>query len=112
MLAYNDFTMNKLSFVPSPYNAFLSPQLWCTLPEGIPPANSSLHTDLHRLHWTEGNIGKELCTGRGSQVETCAIQIAIFLWLWEKYAILPESGYDVTKLRVFNCVAHKSYQMI
>jgi len=63
----------------SPCNALLSPQLWCTLPEGIPPAHSGLHTHLHRLHWAEGNVCKELGTSRGSQVEAGAIEIGILL---------------------------------
>ena len=72
----------------SPSDALLSPQLWCALPEGTPPAHSGLHTHLHRLHWAEGNVCKELGTSRGSQVETGTIEIGILLRLGEEIWIL------------------------
>ena len=63
----------------SPSQALLPVQHWSALPQRRAPANTCLHTHLHRLHGGKGNVCKELCTGRGSQVEARAVAVRVLL---------------------------------
>ncbi len=62
-----------------PCDALFPIELWCTLSQRGAPADASLHSDLHSLHRGQGYVSKELCTGRGSKVETGTVEIGVLL---------------------------------
>ena len=62
-----------------PCNALLSPQFRNTLSQVVGPARLCLDTHLDSLHGSKRNISKELCTSTSSEIQSCPVQICIFL---------------------------------
>ena len=68
-----------------PCQAFFFVEFWSALPEGVAPADTCLDSDLYSLHGRESNVGKELGTSTGSQVEHGTIRVRLFLCIERGY---------------------------
>lgn len=50
-----------------------------TLPEGVGVAWLGLDSNLDGLHWSQGNVSKELGAGGGRQVQRCPPEVGVLL---------------------------------
>ena len=62
-----------------PRDAFFSVEFRSALTQRVSPAGASLNPDLYSFHRSQSDVGKELCTGRGSQVDAGAIRVRLLL---------------------------------